>query len=85
MWDIEQDWVLLLSVVQGQMEALILRSRLESEGIPVCLQYESVGSLYGITANELGEVRVVVPRDFLGPARRALFPDDRGDLGEAAA
>ena len=85
MWEIKQDWVLLLSVVQGQMEALILRSRLESEGIPVWLQYESVGSLYGITANELGEVRVMVPRDFLDPARRALFPDDRRDLGEAAA
>ncbi len=85
MWDIEQDWVLLLRVVQGQMEALILRSRLESEGIPVWLQYESVGFLYGITANELGEVRVMVPRDFLDPAQRALFPDDWRDFGEAVA
>lgn len=77
---------MLLRVVQGQMEAAILRSRLESEGIPVALRYESVGPLYGITSNELGEVQVFVPRGFLDPARRLLFPDGRIDpQGEEAA
>jgi hypothetical protein len=74
MWESEREWVLLLRVVQGQMEAAILRSRLESEGIPVVLEYESVGPLYGITSNELGEVRVLVPTEFLDPARRLIFP-----------
>lgn len=86
MWDSEQDWVMLLGVVQGQVEAAILRSRLESEGIPVVLQYESVGPLYGITSNELGEVRVLVPKEFLDPARRVVFAGTGSKaLGEEAA
>jgi|TARA_B100001971_G_C18013944_1_gene443831 hypothetical protein len=85
MWNSEKDWVLLLSIVQGQMEAAILRSRLESEGIPVVLRYESVGSLYGITSNELGEVRVFVPQGFLDSARRLISLDRRPDSREEAA
>ncbi|MFQ5694279.1 MAG: putative signal transducing protein [Nitrospinota bacterium] len=85
MWESEQEWANLLCVVPGQMEASILRSRLESEGIPVVLQYESVGSLYGLISNELGEVQVLVPKRFLDPARRLLFPEERIDLSEGEA
>ena len=85
MWESEQDWALLLIVVQGQMEAAIIRSRLESEGIPVLLRYESVGSLYGITSNELGEVRVLVPKEFLDPARRIITPEGWPEFREDAA
>ena len=76
---------MLLRVVQGQLEAAIVRSRLESEGIPVVLRYESVGPLYGITSNELGEVQVFVPREFLDPARRALFPEEQPKTPEEEA
>ncbi len=85
MWESEQGWVMLLRVVQGQLEAAIVRSRLESEGIPVVLQYESVGPLYGITSNELGEVQVLVPREFLDPARRVLFLEEQPKTPEEEA
>ncbi len=86
MWESEREWVILLRVVAGQMEAAILRSRLESEGIPVVLRYESVGPLYGITSNELGEVEVLVPGEFLDSARRVLFLEERtGAMNEEAA
>lgn len=85
MWESERDWVLLLRAVQGQMEAAILRSRLESEGIPVVLEYESVGPLYGIISNELGEVRVLVPAEFLDQARQLIFPKDGPESQESEA
>ena len=44
------------------MEAQIIKGRLESEGIPVLLSYESAGLIYGITIDGLGEVKVMVPK-----------------------
>ena len=45
----------------GQLEAQIVKSRLESEGIPVLLKYESIGVVYGLTVDGLGQVRLLVP------------------------
>jgi hypothetical protein len=42
------------------MEAQIIKGRLESEGIPVLLSYESAGLVYGLTVDGLGEVRIMV-------------------------
>jgi len=47
---------------QGQMEANVVKSRLESEGIPVILQYESLGIVFGMTVDGLGRVKVMVPQ-----------------------
>jgi hypothetical protein len=44
------------------MEAQIIKGRLESEGIPVLLSYESAGLVYGLTIDGLGEVKIMVPK-----------------------
>jgi hypothetical protein len=50
-----------------------LKGKLESEGIPVILRYESVGfTLYGITVDGLGEVEIRVPASFAEKAREIL-------------
>jgi len=54
------------------MEAQIIKGRLESEGIPVLLSYESAGLVYGITIDGLGEVKVMVPRDLVEEAKEIL-------------
>ncbi|MCJ7576350.1 MAG: DUF2007 domain-containing protein [Dehalococcoidia bacterium] len=54
------------------MEAQIIKGRLESEGIPVLLSYESAGLVYGITIDGLGEVKVMVPRRLAEEAREIL-------------
>jgi hypothetical protein len=54
------------------MEAQIIKGRLESEGIPVLLQYESAGVVYGLTVDGLGEVKVMVPEHLAGQAREIL-------------
>lgn len=60
-------------VAQGMMEANVIKSRLESEGIPAILQYESAGSIvYGMMLDGLGEVRVMVPQSLAEEARKVL-------------
>ena len=53
----------------GELEANIIKSKLQDEGIPVLLSYESLGIVYGLSVNGLGEVRVLVPKNL---AQRAL-------------
>lgn len=54
-----------LMVVDGLMEAEIIKSRLESFEIPCMLKFESAGRLMGITMDGLGEVKVMVsPGDY---------------------
>lgn len=54
------------------MEAQIIKGRLESEGIPVLLSYESAGLIYGITIDGLGEVKVMVPERLAEEAKEIL-------------
>lgn len=53
-----------LMTVEGMVEAEIIKTKLESLGIPCYLKFESAGRLFGITMNGLGEVRVMVPSRF---------------------
>jgi len=54
------------------MEAQIIKGRLESEGIPVLLRYESAAVVFGITVDGVGEVKVMVPEHLAGEAREIL-------------
>ena len=55
------------------MEAQVIKGRLESEGIPVLLSYESAGLIYGLTVDGLGEVKIMVPK--------ALAKEAKGIVG----
>jgi len=59
--------------VAGILTAEVLKGKLESEGIPVLLSYESLGPVMGLTVNGLGEVRILVPADFVEDARQVIF------------
>ena len=67
-----------ISRVQGDLQASIVKSHLESEGIPVLLKYESAGRVFGLTVDGLGEVRVLVPQDLAEEAKRIIEPRDEG-------
>ena len=54
------------------MEAQIIKGRLESEGIPVLLSYESAGLIYGSTVDGLGEVKIMVPQHLAEEAKEIL-------------
>ena len=61
-----------VEVVNGEIKAGILKSHLESEGIPVYLQYESTGRVYGIIIDGLGEIKIKVPSKFADEARQII-------------
>ena len=69
-------------VAQGQMVAEVIRGKLESAGIPVLLESESVGRLYGLTVAGLGEVQVKVPAALAKDALELL--DEASDAEEWA-
>lgn len=66
----ENELVLLCHSRHG--EAQIIRARLEDSGIPAALSYESAGIVYGLTVNGIGDVRVLVPREYYDQAKAVL-------------
>ncbi len=65
-----------ICAVQGELAANVMKSHLESEGIPVLLEYESAGIVYGLTVDGLGQVRVLVPQELAEDARRIIEPEE---------
>jgi hypothetical protein len=61
-----------VTIVSGMVHADIIRGRLETEGIPVRLLYESAGRIYALTLDGLGEVEIRVPSACLRRAREVL-------------
>ncbi len=57
---------------QGITEAEIIKSFLESNGIPVELRYESIGKVLGITTDGLGVVKIFVPEEKEEEAKRLI-------------
>lgn len=62
--------------------AQIYKSKLEAMEIPVLLEYESAGTLFGITVDGLGEVRIMVPKPYASEAEALLadIVDDENTL-----
>lgn len=56
----------------GQIEAEIVKGRLASENIPSILKYESVGNVFGLTVDGLGQVEVQVPTKYAQQAIEIL-------------
>lgn len=56
----------------GELEANVIKSKLEDEGIPVLLTYESLGIVYGLSVDGLGEIRILVPKNLAQRAREII-------------
>ena len=67
-------------IASGELEAQVIKGRLEAEGIPALLSYESAGIVFGLTVDGLGEVRIMVPRHLVQKAGQILGID-QGELG----
>lgn len=68
----------VVCVVQGLLQAQVIKAKLETADIPVLLDYESLGPVIGITVDGLGEVRVLVPERHVDDAR-ALIEEESDD------
>lgn len=60
----------------GQLQAHVIKGRLESEGIPVLLRYDSGSTVFALTVDGLGEVEILVPREEAACARKILSQDE---------
>ncbi len=67
----EERWVVVCSV-SGMTNAHIIVGRLETEEIPTKLKYEAAGTIYAITIDGLGEVKIMVPEEYFERAREVL-------------
>jgi hypothetical protein len=71
-----------LTEVQGRMEAELIESFLEANGVDVELIQESVGhSSFPVMVDGLGRVQVFVPKE-KGEEARALLKDFREGLDQ---
>ncbi|HID09696.1 MAG TPA: DUF2007 domain-containing protein [Candidatus Latescibacteria bacterium] len=64
-------WV-TVATTAGMLPAQLLKSVLESAGIPVILRYESIGQVCGLTMDGLGEVQIRVPPECAQEAQELL-------------
>jgi hypothetical protein len=68
----EEKWVIVHRAA-GMVNAQIVLGRLQTEGIPARLQYETIGVIsYSLDVDGLGEVRVFVPESSVRAAREIL-------------
>jgi hypothetical protein len=68
--------LVLVYTAQGELEASVIKSHLESEGIPVLLKWEALGRVTGLTMDGLGQVKIMVPQEFAEDARLIISPKD---------
>jgi hypothetical protein len=56
----------------GEPDAHIIKGKLETEGIPVILKYESAGLVFGIITDGLGQIQIQVPEDMVDVAKKSI-------------
>lgn len=67
----DEPWVCVFKT-NGVANAHIVAGRLESEGIPTQLKYDIAGTIYAITVDGLGEVKILVPASYRETAENIL-------------
>lgn len=63
-------------------EAQIIKGKLEAEGIPVLLTYDSAAVVYGLTADGLGKVEIKVPEEYVEEAKKLIEESEKLEEGE---
>lgn len=66
-------------VAPNQMEAQIVKGRLESAGIPAIIRGEVLGAIFGLTTGTLAESAVLVPAALADKAEAILQSDENLD------
>ncbi len=75
----KQPGLVQVYVTSGLLQAQIIKGKLETNDIPVLLEYESLGPVMGLTVDGLGQVRVLVPEEKAETARALLEESELDD------
>jgi hypothetical protein len=62
----------------GEMEAQVIKGLLESYGIPCFLKGDAARTIYGLTVDGLGEVRIMVQESIAEEAKRLIKGKEHG-------
>ena len=65
---------------EGQLEAEMIKSFLEAQGIDVVINQESIGRTYGLSVGTLGMVEVLVPKSQAEDAEQLLKAMENGEF-----
>ncbi len=79
--DLDQEPVVVW-LAANQMEAQIVKGRLESEGIPAIIRGEALGAIYGLTTGALAESAVLVPAALADKAEAILQSDESWEVDD---
>ncbi|MCK5222463.1 MAG: DUF2007 domain-containing protein [Candidatus Aminicenantes bacterium] len=71
-----------LIVIEGMVEAEIIKSKLTAFDIPSVLKFEAVGRLLGITMDGLGKVNILVREEDLERALEVISPEEDNSTEE---
>ena len=80
--EIDQEPVIVW-VAQNQMEAQVIKGRLESEGIPAIIRGETLGAIYGLTTGSLAQSAILVPAPLAERAQLILQSDENWEWLES--
>lgn len=64
--------LIVVYVAAGQVEANLVKSLLEAEGIPAMVAQEGAGSAFGLTVGPMGRAEILVPASRAEEARELL-------------
>jgi hypothetical protein len=79
--EINDDLWEVVATTAGMTQANLITGRLASDGIRTQLRYEAAGTIYAITVDGLGEVKILVPVPDWERAKELLSRSyDDGDL-----
>ncbi|MBN1380664.1 MAG: DUF2007 domain-containing protein [Deltaproteobacteria bacterium] len=67
----DEQWECIFKT-NGITNAHIVAGRLEAEGIPTQLKYDVAGTIYAVTIDGLGEVKILVPAVYRKSAEAVL-------------
>lgn len=80
--EIDQEPVVVW-IAQNQMEAQVIKGRLESEDIPAIIRGETLGAIYGLTTGTLAQTAVLVPAPLAAKAELLLHSDESWEWAES--
>lgn len=80
--EIDQEPVVVW-IAQNQMEAQVIKGRLESEDIPAIIRGETLGAIYGLTSGTLAQSAVLVPAPLAAKAELLLHSNESWEWAES--
>lgn len=72
----KEEKLVAIYTAHGEAEAQVIKSKLESNGIPAMLKSSAAPSVHAFVVDGLGEYRIMVPESLAEEARQLVEGDE---------